>query len=266
MIEYSIARWDPDRLRSLAADMVRRRVRIILADGLDAAIVAKAATETIPIIFLTGGDPVELGLAASFNRPGGNVTGITKQNTETTAKRLDLLHKLVPTAETIAMFAGSGSTYDLEETRDLPTAASILGVRLLILHPRTASEIEGAFATLVDQRAGALLICSRVGGECPVTGNTRQITSLAAKHGIPTMFADKRDVEAGGLASYGPDDDEMQYMVGLWAGLILKGEKPADLPIVQRTNAEFVINLQTAKVLGLEIPPRILALADKVIE
>jgi putative ABC transport system substrate-binding protein len=211
---------------------------------------------------MTGGDPVELGLAASFNHPGRNLTGVAVQDAELTAKRLDLLHKLVPAAKTIAMFVGSDGLYARAETRDLPSAASILGMRLLMLHPRTATEVEEAFATLVEQRAGGLLICSCT----DVYQNIRQIISLAATHAIPSMLPFSASVAAGGLASYSADATDVQYLAGLYAGRILKGEKPADLPVMQPTKFELVINLKTAKALGLTVPPTLLALADKVIE
>jgi putative ABC transport system substrate-binding protein len=192
-IEYALAR-EPDRLPDLATDLVRRGVKVITAAGAEAAWAAKAATAIVPIVFITGGDPVELGLTASFNHPGRNLTGVAVQDAELTAKRLDLLHKLVPAAKTIAMFVGSNGLYARAETRDLASAASILGMRLLMLHPRTATEVEEAFATLVEQRAGGLLICSCT----DVYENIRQIISLAATHAIPTMLPFSASVAAGG--------------------------------------------------------------------
>ena len=183
-IEYVSAGGDPDRLPNLATDLVRRGVKVIIAAGAEAIDAAKAATATVPIVFTTGGDPVELGLTASFNHPGRNLTGVAVQDAELTAKRLDLLHQLVPAAKTIAMFAGSTTLYARGETRDLPSAASLLGVRLLMLHPLTATEVEEAFGTLVEQGAGGLLTCSCT----DVFENIRQIISLAATHALATML------------------------------------------------------------------------------
>jgi putative ABC transport system substrate-binding protein len=257
-IEYASAGGDLDRLPNLATDLVRRGVKVIVAAGGDPIDAAKAATATVPIVFITGNDPVEVGLTASFNHPGGNLTGVAAQDTELAAKRLDLLHQLVPAAKTIAMFLGTTALFG----RGLQSAASILGIRLLILHPLTAADVEQAFGTLVEQGAGGLLTCSCT----DVFANIRQIISLAATHAIPTMLPFSESVAAGGLASYSWDAAEVQYLAGLYVGRILKGEKPADLPVVQPTRSEFVINLKTAKMLGLAVPPTLLALTDRVIE
>jgi putative ABC transport system substrate-binding protein len=261
-IEYASADGDPDRLPNLATDVVRRGVKVIIAAGSEAIDAAKAATATVPIVFTTGIDPVELGLIASFNHPGGNLTGVAAQDFELAAKRLELLHQLAPAAKTIAMFHDITPSIALAETRDLRSAASILGVRLLMLHPLTATEVEQAFDTLVEQGAGGLLICSCT----DVFANIQQIISLAATHAIPTMLPFSWSVAAGGLASYSFDPTEVQYLAGLYVGRILKCDKPADLPVIQPTRSEFVINLKTAKMLGLTVPPTLLALTNRVIE
>ena len=264
VIEYRYAEGHDDRLPALAADLVRRRVMAIVANGAaPTAIVAKAATQTIPIVFLGGGDPIELGLVASFNRAGGNVTGVHVLAADLMPKRLELLHKLVPSVELIAVFVGAaGTDFTKTETRDISAAARLLGVRLSVFNAVIPSDIATAFATLVEQRAGALLISNQ-----PFFVSTQdQILSLAARHAIPTMFLRSPAVAAGGLASYGPDIAWSMHQLGLYTARILRGEKPADLPVMQPTKFEFVINFKTAKALGLTIPPGVLALADEVIE
>jgi putative tryptophan/tyrosine transport system substrate-binding protein len=261
-IEYRWAEGHLDRRPALAADLVQRQVSVIVATGTVFAAFAKAATQTIPIVFIAGGDPVEFGLSASFNRPTGNLTGVHAFSAETATKRLQLLHEMVPSAETIAMLAGSSSQFGQAETKDLQRAAEILGVRLLILSSQTLSEIEAAFATAVKQQAGALLISA---GTLFFTARS-QIISLANIHAIPTMFSEGASVVAGGLSSYGADFADMIYQAGLYAGRILKGEKPGDLPVLQQNKFEFVINLKNAKTLGLTIPPTVLAISDRVIE
>jgi putative tryptophan/tyrosine transport system substrate-binding protein len=205
---------------------------------------------------------VESGLVASLSRPPANATGVGFQLAEITAKRLEMLHRLVPTAETIAFLTGGNGPYPRGEARDLQSAARILGVRLLSLNARTESEIEAAFATVVERHVRALLISSGA----PFIGAPTPIISLAARHAIPTLFAYKDSVTAGGLSSYGPDLAEGHHQAGLYAGRILRGEKPADLPVVQPTKFELVINLKTAKALGLTIPETLLATADEVIQ
>jgi putative ABC transport system substrate-binding protein len=256
---------NPEQRSALAADLVRRRVAVIYAAGGNLALAAKAATRTIPIpvVFGMGGDPVELGLVASLNRPGGNLTGVVSLGAEIAAKRLELLHKLVPAIESIAMLVGrTDSPYDQAEARNVQSAARTLGLRLLLFNATTDSEIAAAFATLVEQQAGAVLL----GGNANLAYRTDQIISLAARYALPTMFFGRAAVREGGLLSYAPVANESFRLAGTYAGRILKGEKPADLPVQQATRFEFVINLKTARAIRLEIPPLLLALADEVIE
>jgi putative tryptophan/tyrosine transport system substrate-binding protein len=262
-VEYHLADGHLERLPALAADLVRRRPALILARGAPAALAAKAATRDIPIIFAAGADPIELGLVASLNRPGGNLTGVAGLGSEIAEKRLELLHKAVPAAETIALLVGpADSVYDQAETKHMQSAARALGLRLLVFSVTADSEITPVFATLVEQQAGAIA----VGASLIVDANLDHILSDAARFAIPTMHAFGFGARAGALLSYGPDPSETSRQLGAYAGRILKGEKPADLPVVQPTKFEFVINLKTAKVLGLEIPANLLALADEVIE
>jgi putative tryptophan/tyrosine transport system substrate-binding protein len=262
-MEYRYAEDHAERLPMLAAELVRRNVALIVAPSAQSATAAGAATQTIPIIFTAGSDPVEIGLVPSLNRPGGNVTGVNIMAIDIAGKRLDLLRKLVPTAESVALLSGSpNSNYTRAEIRDVQSAAAALGVRLLVLNAAFAHEIEAAFATLVGQHVGALLI----GASTPLDAARRQIIALAARHAIPTMFFYGAAVPEGGLLSYGSDVAEAFRQAGAYAGRILQGEKPGELPVVRSIKFEFVINLQTAKALGLQIPPTVLALADRVIE
>ena len=222
MIEYRWAEGHLERRAGLAAELVERQVSVIVAAGTVLAAFAKAATQTIPIVFMAGADPVEFGLSASFNRPTGNLTGVYAVGTEGTAKRLQLLHEMVPSVKTIAMLAGPLSQYSQAETKDLHHAAEILGVRLLILSAQTLSEIEPAFTSAVNQQTGALLIS---GGTLFVTARS-QIVSLAALHAMPTMFYDRTSVAAGGLSSYGADLGDVVYQAGLYAGRISKARNP----------------------------------------
>jgi putative ABC transport system substrate-binding protein len=247
-----------EQLPALPADLVRRQVAVILASGVRAAQVAKASTQTIPVVFNMVGDPVEAGVVASLNRPSGNLTGVTGLGHELAGKRLELLHKLVPAADPIAYLTRLSGSLELANVQ---AAARVLGVRLLALVGATESEIEAAFATIVEQRAGALLIGS---GGFPSAGD--QIISLAGRYAIPTLFWTRDRVVNGGLASYGISPNALIRQAGVYTGRILKGEKPADLPIMQPTKIEFVINLKTAKTLGLTIPETLLATADEVIQ
>ena len=262
-IDYHTTGGHDDRLPALAADVVRRRPAAIFALTGISALAAKAATRDIPIIFVAANDPVELGLVASLNRPGGNLTGIAILGAEIAEKRLELLHKAVPATETIAMLVGpADSPYNPAETRHMQSAARVLGLRLLIINVTADREIAPVFSTLVEHQAGAIL----VGASQTVAAKRDQILSLAARFELPTMFLFNRDARAGGLLSYGPDLNETFRQVGAYTGRILKGEKPGDLPVVQPTKFEYVINLKTAKALGLTIPPNLLAIADEVIE
>jgi len=263
IVEYSGAENDYDRLSALAADLVRRHVAVIVAADTASALAAKAATQSIPIVFRTGTDPVALGLVASFNRPSGNLTGVTGVSAEIAPKRLALLHELVPAIGSVAMLVNPANpSFVQAETKDLQSAARVLGVRMLVLNGGTESDIAAAFATLVEQQVGALLISA----DSFFATASRQIISLAARYAIPTMFYTRPAIAAGGLLSYGGDGREVPRQVGLYAGRILKGEKPADLPVVQPTKFDLVINLKTAKTLGLTIPETLLATADEVIQ
>jgi putative ABC transport system substrate-binding protein len=263
IVEHRFAEGNVERLPSLAAEMVLQNQAVIYAEGTNSAIAAKAATRIVPIVFNIGSDPVELGLVASFNRPGGNLTGVAALGAEISAKRLELLRKLMPRADVIAMLVGSVDLpYDQAEIRGLQSAARALGVRLLLLAASSKTDIAAAFAILVEQKTGALL----VGGAVPLANARDQIISLAARHSIPTMFYYASDVGAGGLISYGPDLPEYSRQAGIYTGRILKGEKPADLPVQRPTRFKLMINLNAARAIGLEIPPDLLAIADEVIE
>jgi putative tryptophan/tyrosine transport system substrate-binding protein len=252
-----------DRLPALAADLVRQHVTVIAVVGVTAAQVAKAATQTIPVVFGIAGDPVEAGVVASLNRPSGNLTGVTTVSSEIAGKRLELLHKLVPAADTIAMLARQpGSAFIQAETSAMQSAARVLGVHLLVLYAATESEVAAAFATLVEQHAGALVTSSNVFFPAAID----QIISLAGRYAVPTLVFSRAQLAGGALASYGAELDETRRLMGVYAGRILKGEKPADLPVLQPTKFEFVINLKTAKALGLTIPETLLATADEVID
>jgi putative tryptophan/tyrosine transport system substrate-binding protein len=254
---------DRDRLPALAADLVRQHVTVIAAVGLTAAQVAKAATQTIPVVFGIAGDPIEAGLVASLNRPSGNLTGLTTIGAELAGKRLEMLHKLVPAADSIAMLVRqAGSEFIQAETRAMQSAARVLGVRLLVLSAATDREVAEAFAILVEQRAGALVMSSNAFSP----GEVDQIISLAGRYAVPTLFYVRGPVAGGALASYGSSTGDANRQMGVYTGRILKGEKPADLPVMQPTKFEFVINLKTAKSLGLTIPETLLATADEVIQ
>jgi putative ABC transport system substrate-binding protein len=262
-VEHHTAEGHLEQLPSLAADLVRRRVAVIVASTGDAALAAKAATRTIPIVFLIGTDPVELGLVASLNRPGGNLTGVVALIPDIAAKRLELLHKLVPAIESIAMFSGLTTEASPQaEARNVQSAARALGLRLLLFNATTESEIAAAFATLVERQAGAVF----VGGSVQLIPRYDQIMSLAGRYALPTMFVYGSAAREGGLLSYGAVRGEGYRLAGAYTGRILKGEKPADLPVQLSTRFAFIINLKTARALRLEIPPLLLALADEVIE
>jgi putative ABC transport system substrate-binding protein len=244
---------------AIVADFVRGHVAVIVAVGIRAAQAAKAATQTIPVVFAMAYDPVEFGVVTSLNRPSGNITGVTTVGRELNGKRLELLHKLVPAADPIAYLTPRGPQGGLS---DLQTAAGVLGMRLLPFLGATESEIAAAFATIVEQRAGALLIAA--GAFSPAAFD--QIVSLAGRYAIPTLFFGREGVIRGGLASYGVPTTDFFRPMGVYTGRILRGEKPADLPVLLPTKFEFVINLKTAKALGLTIPETLLATADEVIQ
>src|SRR5208337_4727165 len=258
-------RWagnQADRLPALVADLVQRQVAVIVAAGVLPALAAKAATTSIPIVFSVGADPVQLGLVSSLNRPGGNLTGFNALAGELGAKGLALLHEFVPGTATIGFLENPNNPVFELTTRDVLAAAPVIGVRVQTLKAGTDREIEAAFASLAQARTGALL----VGGDLFFFNRIEQIIALAASHAIPTMYLAREFVVAGGLISYGPSITEEYRQVGLHAGRILKGEKPSDLPVIQATKFELIINLKTAKTLGLGISDRLLALADEAIE
>ena len=263
-VEYHWLEGQFDRLPALMADLVHRRVAVIATPaGNFASQAAKAATTTTPIVFGVSEDPVQLGLVASLARPGGNLTGINFFATELEAKRLALLHELVPKAVRIAVLVNPANIPATESAlRDLPNAARAIGLQIQVLKASTGSEIEAAFATLVRERADAL----HVAGDVFFTSRRVQFATLAASYRIPATYPSREAVEAGGLMAYAADRPDMYRRVGAYTGQILKGAKPADLPVLQSTKFEFVINLQTARALGLEVPPTLLARADEVIE
>ena len=259
-------RWtdQPDRLPALAAELVERRVTVILARTLTAAAAAKAATATIPIVFTGGGDPVRGGLVASLNRPGGNLTGVTILSIELGPKRLELLREAVPQAALIGILSNPWALSNVVSMSDIQAAARSVGQEIVILNIRTGEEIDAAFATAAARHVGALLVDTSIS---QLFSNRRdQIVALADRYTIPAVYTNRGFVSAGGLMSYSADNFDMPHQAGIYVGRILKGEKPADLPVMQPTRFEFVLNLKTAKVLGLDIPLKLRAFANEVIE
>jgi putative tryptophan/tyrosine transport system substrate-binding protein len=262
MIEYLWAEGQNDRMPALATDLVRRQVTVIAAGGNAAARAAKAATATIPIVFQIGGDPVQIGLVASLNRPDGNLTGLTSLSDEVGPRRLEVLHELVPAVSVIAVLVNPTNPTAGNNTRAMQEAARTLGLHLQILHAGTESDFDTAFATLLKLRTGALVITA----DALFIGASQRLAALALRHAVPTIFQDREFTAAGGLMSYGTTLTNSWRLVGVYVGRILKGEKPADLPVQQATRIELVINLKTAKALGLTVPLALLARADEVIE
>jgi putative ABC transport system substrate-binding protein len=261
-IEYRFAGGQYDRLPSMAADLVRRQVAVIAAIGGPSAPAAKAATTTIPIVFLMATDPVEMGLVASLNRPGGNITGVVSLNVEMAPKRLELLREMVPAATTMALLVNPTNHTAVALSRDVQAAARVLGIKLHVLHASTEADFDRAFAALAQQRAGALII----GTDVFFNSRGQQLGALALRHRVPAIYQYRDFVTAGGLASYGANLPELFRQVGAYAGRILKGDKPAELPVQQTTKAELIINLDTAKALGVTVPLVLLGRADEVIE
>jgi putative tryptophan/tyrosine transport system substrate-binding protein len=261
-VEYHWLEGQYDRLTALLADLVRRQVAVIATLGNVTSVAAKAATSAIPIVFAVGEDPVKLGLVASLARPGGNVTGTNFLVQETVAKRFRLLHELVPKAARVAVLVNPRNSTTDTTLRGTKEAAAALGLQLQILNASSIGEIDAAFATLARERPDALF----VGGDAFFVSRAVQLATLAAHNRIPAAYSQRNQVAAGGLMSYGTDFGDAFRQVGAYTGSVLKGAKPADLPVLQSTKFELVINLQTARVLGIEVPPGIMSIADEVIE
>jgi putative ABC transport system substrate-binding protein len=261
-IEYRWAEDHFDRLPSLAADLIDRRVALILAAPLPAATAAKKATAKIPIVFEQGADPVSYGLVASLNRPGGNVTGIVNLSNELILKRIEITHEVLPKAELIAVLVNPNNPNESSEIAFAQAAQTRLGIQVKILRASTPRDLDAAFAKVVELRAGALV----AGADSLFTGNVIQLAALATRYNVPTIYQHRDFAAAGGLMSYGSDLPAAYRLCGVYAGRILKGEKPADLPVQQTAKVELVINLKTAQALGLSIPLPLLGRADEVIE
>jgi putative ABC transport system substrate-binding protein len=261
-VEFRWAGGQYDRVPAMAAELIRRQVTVIAATSTPAALSAKAATTTIPIVFTMSGDPVKLGLVANLSRPDGNVTGVTQLNVEVGPKRLELAHELVPTATTIALLANPTNPISGTLLRDLQAAARSLGLQLHVLPASSERDIDGAFATLARLRLGVLVVSS----DPLFTSRSEQLAALAVRHAIPTIYQNREFALAGGLMSYGGSTTDVYRLAGVYAGRILKGDKPADLPVQQATKIELFINLKTAKALGLTVPTALLVRVDEVIE
>ncbi|MFL6950256.1 MAG: ABC transporter substrate-binding protein [Xanthobacteraceae bacterium] len=260
-IEYRWAEGQYDRLPALAADLVHRRVDVIAANSA-AMLPARAATTMIPIVFTTSLDPVQLGLVASLSRPGGNVTGVTNLNVEVAPKRLELLHELAPAIKIIGLLVNPNNPNAQTLSRDLQAVAGKLGLQLHVLYASNERDFDRVFAELVQRRAGALVI----GSDAFLTSHSEQLAALALRHALPAVYQFPEFTAAGGLMSYGSSVTELYQTAGVYTGRILKGEKPADLPVQQVTKVELIINLKTAKALGLTVPLPLLGRADQVIE
>jgi ABC-type uncharacterized transport system substrate-binding protein len=262
-VEYRWAEGQNNRLPMLAAELAHRQVAVIAASGTAAALAAKAATSTIPIVFGVAVDPVKVGLVASLNRPGGNLTGIASLNVEVGPKRLELLHEVVPSATSMALLVNPTNPSMAEPfSRALQAAAGVLGLQLHVLHASSEREIEAAFETLVKLRAGGLVIMP----DQLFLARSEQLAALTVRHALPAVHLFREFAAAGGLMSYGSDETEYYRMIGTYIGRILKGEKPSDLPVQQATKVELIINLKTARALGLSVPLPLVGRADEVVE
>jgi putative tryptophan/tyrosine transport system substrate-binding protein len=263
VVQYRWAEGQPDRLPALAADLVQRQVSVIVATGgNNPGIAAKAATASIPIVFMSNDDPRKHGLVASLNRPGGNVTGVSWFSAELGSKRLALLHELVPRARVVALLVNPNNAEAARQPAELQEAARSIGLRLVILNATAAGDIDTAFATMVQDGVGALVVA----GDSFLLNRREQIIALAARHAVPTIYVNREMIGDGGLMSYGNSLADAYRRAGLHTARILKGENPADLPVDQATKFELVINLKTARTLGLTVPPSLLSVADEVIE
>ncbi len=262
-IEYRWAEGRIDRLPAMAADLVQRRVAVIAATTTVAALAAKAATATIPIVFETAADPIDLGLVSSLSRPGGNLTGVTQLTVGLVSKELELLHELVPAARTMAMLVNPADAALAEtETRDTLAAARTLGLELQVLNASTEDDFDAAFASAIQLQAGGIVIATS-----PLfTSHSSQLAGLAARHAVPAAYKGREFATAGGLMSYGSDITDSYRIAGVYTGRILRGDKPADLPVQQATKVELIINLKTAKALGINVPNTLIGRADEVIE
>jgi putative tryptophan/tyrosine transport system substrate-binding protein len=261
-IEFRWAHGQFDRLPALAAELVQDRVAIIVTTGLGSAQAAKVATTTIPLVFVGADNPVQFGLVASLNRPGGNATGLNLQTSELTAKRLEIVRQLVPRTATVAILINPNSPEVAPQLADVQSASLSMGQPILILNATNEGGLDDALASVVQHRAGALLVTN----DAFFFSRLDQIVAMAAYNAVPTMYDRREYADAGGLISYGPNYIDAYRQAGTYVGRILRGERPADLPVMQSTKFELVINLRTAKALGLEVPPTLLALSDEVIE
>jgi putative ABC transport system substrate-binding protein len=262
-IEYRWAEGNNDRLPALAADLVGRQVAVIAATSTPAALAAKAATASVPIVFEVGADPVQLGLVGNLNRPGGNVTGVTQTNVEMTPKRLQLLHELLPAARVMALLVNPANEATTETTtREVLAAARALGIELHVLNANIARDVEAAFTKAVELRAGGMV----VSGGPFFFSQTENLAARCLQHAMPTIYQFHRFTAAGGLMSYGSEITDAYRLAGVYTGRVLKGDRPADLPVQQATKVEFIINLRTAKALGINVPNTLIGRADEVIE
>jgi putative tryptophan/tyrosine transport system substrate-binding protein len=262
-IEFRWAEGRADRLSALVADLVHRRVSVIAAASTPAALAAKAATTTIPIVFEMADDPVRLGLVTSLNRPDGNITGVATLNIEVAPKRLQLLHEVVPSAKVVALLVNPADATVAEfQTREVRSAAHILGLELHVLNARTETDFDAVFANITQMQAGGLVIA----GDPLFASPSKQLGELTVRHAVPAIYGRHDFTAAGGLLSYGPDQADANRRTGVYVGRVLKGEKPADLPVQQATKVELYINLKTAKALGLTIPNTLVGRADEVFE